>query len=72
GAGKTTLIQGIAAGIGVTIAVESLKPIAGRHVVTRVLNDPAAWVSIGMAWNRNDRNPAVPALLDTIRSQTWH
>lgn len=65
-----TVLALVAAGVGVTIAVESLKPIAGRHVVTRILDDPTAWVSIGVAWSRNDRNPALPALLDVIRSQT--
>jgi DNA-binding transcriptional LysR family regulator len=66
-----TVLALVAAGIGVTVAVESLKPMGGRHVVTRTLDDPSAWVSIGLAWNRNDRNPALPAFLNVVRSQLW-
>ncbi len=63
-----TVLALVAAGIGVTIAVESLKPIGGRHVVTREIDDPAAWVSIGLAWNKNDRNPVLPPFLEVTRS----
>ncbi len=66
-----TVLALVAAGIGVTVAVESLKPVAGRHVVTRALDDPAAWVSVGLAWNRDDHNPAVPAFLQAVRSHGW-
>ncbi|HZT97514.1 MAG TPA: LysR family transcriptional regulator [Chloroflexota bacterium] len=66
-----TVLALVAAGIGVTVAVESLRPVAGRHVVTRALDDPAAWVSVGLAWNRDDRNPAVPTFLQAVRSHGW-
>ncbi len=65
------IISLVAAGFGVSLAPQSLAPIAEQAgVVYRELIDPTPQVEFNVVWRRNDASPILHAFLDTVREAT--
>jgi DNA-binding transcriptional LysR family regulator len=68
GGEQNTLIGLVAAGIGYSITAEGLADWGTRDVVYRPLVHPAAWVSMSIAWRKNDRSDPVSSFVASARS----
>jgi DNA-binding transcriptional LysR family regulator len=62
-----TIINLVAAGMGVTLVAESVRNLAGRGVVFKRLPKPAPVVEVGVAWRRDAHSEVLSAFLNVVR-----
>ena len=62
-----TIINLVAAGMGVTLVPESVQILAGRGVVFKKLPDPPPMVEIAVAWRRDTHSEILSAFLNVVR-----
>lgn len=62
-----TIINLVAAGMGVTLVAESVRNLAGRGVVFKRLPEPAPVVEVGVAWRRDAHSELLSAFLNVVR-----
>jgi DNA-binding transcriptional LysR family regulator len=62
-----TIINLVAAGMGVTLVAESVRNLAGRGVVFKRLPEPAPMVEVGVAWRRDACSEVLSAFLNVVR-----
>jgi DNA-binding transcriptional LysR family regulator len=65
-----TIINLVAAGMGVTLVAESVRNLAGRGVVFKQLPEPAPVVEVGVAWRRDSHSEVLSAFLKVVRETT--
>jgi len=66
-----TILNLVAAGMGVTLVTESVTQMGSRGVVFKRLPEPAPTIEIAQAWCRDDRSEILHAFLDVVR-ETAH
>ena len=62
-----TILNLVAAGMGITLVPESVMQMSGRGVVFKRLPDPAPSMEIAVAWRRDDQSPVLQAFLEVVR-----
>jgi len=62
-----TIINLVAAGMGVTLVPESVQILAGRGVVFKKLPHPPPMVEIAVAWRRDTHSEILSAFLNVVR-----
>lgn len=66
-----TILNLVAAGMGVTLVTESVTQMGGRGVVFKCLPEPAPTIEIAVAWCRDDQSEVLHAFLQVVR-ETAH
>jgi DNA-binding transcriptional LysR family regulator len=66
-----TILNLVAAGMGVTLVPESVMYMGGRGVVFKRMPEPAPTVEIAVAWRRDDPSEVLHAFLQVVR-ETAH
>ena len=66
-----TILNLVAAGMGVTLVAESVTQMGGRGVVFKRLPEPAPTIEIAVAWCRDDQSEVLHAFLQVVR-ETAH
>jgi len=62
-----TIINLVAAGMGISLVPESVQNLAGRGVVFKRLPEPAPTVEIAVAWRRDAHSEVLSAFLSVVR-----
>jgi DNA-binding transcriptional LysR family regulator len=62
-----TIINLVAAGMGVTLVPESVRSLAGRGVVFKKLPEPQPMLEIAVAWRRDAHSEVLSAFLNVVR-----
>jgi DNA-binding transcriptional LysR family regulator len=62
-----TIINLVAAGMGITLVAESVRNFSGRGVVFKQLPEPAPIVEFGVAWLRDEHSEVLSAFLNVVR-----
>jgi DNA-binding transcriptional LysR family regulator len=65
-----TILNLVAAGMGVTLVAESVMQMGGRGVVFKRMPEPAPTVEIAVAWRRDDPSQVLQAFLEVVRETT--
>jgi len=65
-----TILNLVAAGMGITLATESVRNFTGRGVVFKQLPDPAPIVEFGIAWLHDEHSAVLSAFLKVVRETT--
>jgi DNA-binding transcriptional LysR family regulator len=66
-----TILNLVAAGMGVTLVAESVTQMGGRGVVFKSLPEPAPTIEIAVAWRRDEQSEVLHAFLQVVR-ETAH
>ena len=67
-----TIMNLVAAGMGVTLVPESVKNLAGRGVVFKTLPPPVPMMEVAVAWRRDDSSQVLQAFLEVVRETARH
>ena len=62
-----TIINLVAAGMGITLVPESVQNLAGRGVVFKKLPEPAPTMEVAVAWRRDAHSEILSAFLNVVR-----
>jgi DNA-binding transcriptional LysR family regulator len=62
-----TILNLVAAGMGITVVPESVMQMSGRGVVFKRLPEPAPTMEIAVAWRRDDPSQVLQAFLEVVR-----
>jgi len=62
-----TIINLVAAGMGITLVAESVRNFVGRGVLFKQLPEPAPIVEVGVAWLRDAHSEVLTAFLKVVR-----
>jgi DNA-binding transcriptional LysR family regulator len=65
-----TILNLVAAGMGITVVPESVMQMGGRGVVFKRLPEPAPTMEIAVAWRRDDPSQVLHAFLEVVRETT--
>ena len=65
-----TILNLVAAGMGITVVPESVMQMGGRGVVFKRLPEPAPTMEIAVAWRRDDPSQVLQAFLEVVRETT--
>ena len=62
-----TILNLVAAGMGITLVPESVQNLAGRGVVFKKLREPVPMMEIAVAWRRDAHSEVLSAFLKVVR-----
>jgi DNA-binding transcriptional LysR family regulator len=62
-----TIINLVAAGMGITLVPESVQNLAGRGVVFKKVPEPSPMMEIAVAWRRDVHSEVLSAFLNVVR-----
>jgi DNA-binding transcriptional LysR family regulator len=62
-----TILNLVAAGMGITLVPESVMQMSGRGVVFKRLPEPAPTMEIAVAWRRDDSSQVLQSFLEVVR-----
>jgi DNA-binding transcriptional LysR family regulator len=62
-----TILNLVAAGMGITLVPESVMQMSGRGVVFKRLPEPSPTMEIAVAWRRDDPSQVLQAFLEVVR-----
>jgi DNA-binding transcriptional LysR family regulator len=62
-----TILNLVAAGMGITLVPESVMQMSGRGVVFKCLPEPAPTMEIAVAWRRDDSSQVLQSFLEVVR-----
>jgi DNA-binding transcriptional LysR family regulator len=65
-----TILNLVAAGMGITLVPESVMQMGGRGVFFKRLPEPAPTMEIAVAWRRDDPSQVLQAFLEVVRETT--
>ena len=68
-ASKQSVLALVAAGFGITLAVESQSAACFPHVVFKTIDEPDAWIRLDLAWLPEVEDPAIGRFVAFMRDE---